>query len=336
MWTSISRVGNSKMPTLSAAAVVGLISISILQAIIPAEAQDWPSRPVRIIVPNGAGGVSDILARLTADRLAKTFGQAFVIENRGGAGGTLGTEYAARSTGDGYTLYFGGGAQFLVNPLIRKLSYDPIRELTPISMMSLNGMALVVHPDLPVRSLRELIDHVKANPGKLNYGVAGLGQSSHLAPAALAAREGLNMVMVPYQATPQALVGLLSGVVQIFFGNISDVQELVQSGKARLLAISTRARLPQYPDVPTVSETVAEFVMTGWIGYFAPSGTPKTIIGRLSQALREICRDPEIVGTMRAMGIDTVGTSPEEFAAIIRDDLPMVRSAVESAGLLLK
>ena len=173
-----------------------------------AAAQDWPTRPVKVVVPNGPGGVSDMLARLTADRLSKMFGQPFVIENRGGAGGIIGTEFAARSPNDGYTLYFGGGAQFTVNPLMKKLTFDPLKDLTPISMVSLNGMALVVNPDLPVRSVREFIDYVKANPGKVNYGVAGLGQSSHLAPAALAARAGLDMVVVPYQSTPPALLGL--------------------------------------------------------------------------------------------------------------------------------
>ena len=228
-----------------------------------ATAQDWPTHPVKIVVPNGPGGVSDTLARLTSARLAKMFGQPFVIDNRGGAGGIIGTEFAARSPNDGYTLYFGGGAQFTVNPLTKKLTFDPLKDLTPISMVSINGMALVVHPDLPVRSVREFIDYVKANPGKVNYGVAGLGQSSHLAPSAFAAREGLDMVVVPYQSTPPALMGLVSGTVQVFFGNISDVMELVQSGKGRMLALSTEKRVPRFPDIPTVSETVPGFVMTG-------------------------------------------------------------------------
>jgi tripartite-type tricarboxylate transporter receptor subunit TctC len=301
-----------------------------------AAAQDWPLRPVKIIVPYGPGGVSDTLARLTADRMTKMFGQPFVIENRGGAGGIIGTELAARSPNDGYSLYLAGGAQLTVNPLVKKLTYDPLRDLTPISMVSVNGMALTVHPDLPVRSVREIIAYVKANPGKVNYASAGLGQSSHLTPAAFAAREGLDMVVVPYQSTPAALVGLLSGAVQVFFGNVSDVLELVQSGKARMLAISTEKRVAQFPDIPTVSETVPGFVMTGWIGYFAPAGTPRPIIDRVAQAVVAICREPEVVNTMTNAGIDSVGNTPEEFAAAIAADLPIVRSAVEAAGLLRK
>ncbi len=297
-------------------------------------AQEWPARPVKVIVPNGPGGVSDTLARLTSDRLARVFRQPFVIENKGGAGGIIGTELAARAPNDGYTLYFGGGAQFTVNPLIKKLSYDPLTDLTPVSMVSINGMALVVHPDVPAHSVRELIDYVQARPGQVNYAVAGLGQSSHLAPAAFAARTGLDMVVVPYQSTPPALVGLIAGTVQMFFGNVSDVMELVQAGKARMLAISTAQRAERFPDVPTVAETVPDFVMTGWIGYFAPAGTPRAIIDRVAMALASICREEEVVRTMANVGIDAVGNTPEQFAAAIQADLPIVRAAVAAAGLL--
>jgi tripartite-type tricarboxylate transporter receptor subunit TctC len=311
-------------------------AVLISAGIAPGWAQDWPARPVKVIVPYGPGGISDVLARLTAERMTKMFGQPFVTENRGGAGGVIGTEYAVRSPNDGYSLYLAGGAQLTVNPLIKKLPYDPLKELTPISMVSINGMALTVHPDLPARSVPELIAYVKANPGKINYASAGLGQSSHLTPAAFAAREGLEMVVVPYQSTPAALVGLVSGSVQLFFGNMPDVLELVQGGKVRMLAVSTEKRMAQFPDMPTVNETVPGFVMIGWIGYFAPAGTPRSIIERVSKAVMAICREPEVIKLMTAAGIDPVGDSPEEFAAAIAADLPIVRSAVEAAGLLRK
>ena len=302
----------------------------------PARAQDWPQRPVKIVVPYGPGGISDVLARITADRLTKAFGQPFVIDNRGGAGGTIGTEYAVRSPHDGYTLYLAGGAQLTVNPLVKSLPYDPLKDLSPVSMISINGMALTVHPALPVHSVREFIDYVRANPGKINYASAGLGQHSHLTPAAFAVREGLDMVVVPYQSTPAAMVGLVSGQAQVFFGNVSDVLELAQSGKVRMLALSTQKRSPQFPDIPTVAETVPGFVMTGWIGYFAPAGTPRPIIARLAQAIAAICREPELVKTVAIVGIEAVGNTPEEFAAAIEADLPVMRSAVEAAGLLRK
>lgn len=314
-----------------------LAVIIVLDAqIAPGISQEWPTRPVKVIVPYGPGGISDVIARLTAERMSKMFGQPFVIENRGGAGGVIGTEYAVRSANDGYSLYLAGGAQLTVNPLIKKLPYDPLKELTPISMVSINGMALTVHPDVPARSVPEFIAHVKAHPGKINYASAGLGQSSHLTPAAFAAREGLEMVVVPYQSTPAALVGLVSGSVQMFFGNMPDVLELVQGGKVRMLAISTENRMAQFPNIPTVNETVPGFVMTGWIGYFAPLGAPRPIIERVSKAVTEICREPDVVKLMATAGIDPVGDSPEEFASAIAADLPVVRSAVEAAGLLRK
>ena len=203
-------------------------------------------------------------------------------------------------------------------------------------MVSINGMALVVHPDLPVRSVREFIDYVKANPGKVNYGVGGLGEIIHLAPAAFAARAGLDMVVVPYQSTPPALMGLLSGTVQVFFGNVSDVMELVQSGKGRLLALSTEKRVPHFPDIPTVSETVAGFVITGR--------------DRLLRADRHAAADHRSSGEGAGRDLPRTGGRRDdgepgyrrcrqhagEFAAAIHADLPIVRSAVESAGLLRK
>jgi tripartite-type tricarboxylate transporter receptor subunit TctC len=298
-----------------------------------AQAQDWPTRPVRVVVPYGPGGISDVLARITTDRLPKLLGQSFVIENRAGAGGAIGTEYAARSPSDGYTFYFGGGAQFSVLPLMQKLSYDPLKDLTPISMVGLNSMALAVNLDLPVRTTRELIDYVRAHPGKVNYGAGGLGTNSHLVPAALAAREGLDMVVVPYQAMPPTILALITGTIQVFFGNVSDIVESVRAGKVRLLAFSSEERLPQFPDVPTVSETVPGFVMTGWNGYFAPAGTPRAIIDRASQALAAVCHDREVVKIMSDLSIDPIGGTPEHLAAAIQRDLPLYRAAVEAAGL---
>jgi tripartite-type tricarboxylate transporter receptor subunit TctC len=301
-----------------------------------AQAQSWPTHPVKVVVPYGPGGIADVFGRITADRLTKMFGQPFVVESRAGAGGAIGTEYVVRSPPDGYTLYFAGGGQFSVVPLMQKLNYDPIKDLTPISMVTLNGMAFAVNNDLPVRSLAEFIDYARSNPGKINYGATGLGSSSHLAPAAFAARERLDMVVVPYTATPPSIVALINGTIQVFFGNASDILGSVQGGKARLLAFSTAKRLPQFPDIPTVSETVPNFVMTGWNGYFAPAGTPRSIVDRVAQAVAAICRDPEVVKLMADLSVDPVGGTPDELAAAITADLPIYRAAVESAGLMRK
>jgi tripartite-type tricarboxylate transporter receptor subunit TctC len=315
----------------------GLLAVAMLAAgASVALAQDWPTRPVKVVVPYGPGGIADVFARITADRLTKVLGQPFVVESRGGAGGAIGTEYVVRSPPDGYTLYFAGGGQFSVVPLMQKLSYDPVKDLAPISMVTRNGMAFAVNNDLPVRSLPEFIAYARANPGKINYGATGLGSSSHLAPAAFAARERLDMVVVPYTATPPSIVALINGTVQLFFGNVSDILGSAQGGKARLLAFSTAQRLPQFPDIPTVAETVPNFVMTGWNGYFAPAGTSRAIIDRLSQAVAAVCRDPEVVKLMAELSVDAVGSTPDELAAAIAADLPVYRAAVEAAGLMRK
>lgn len=301
-----------------------------------ANAQEWPTRFVKVVVPYGPGGISDVLGRITADRLSKMFGQRFIVETHPGANGALGTEYAVRSPADGYTLYEGGGAQFSVVPLMQRLSYDPVKDLAPISMIASNGMAFAINRDLPVQSLREFIGYARANPGKINYGSVGRGSSSDLTPAAFAAREGLSLVGVPYTGAPPAILALINGTIQLFFGNISDIVGQLGSGKVRLLAVSTAKRLPQFPDIPTVSETVPGFVMTAWNGYFAPAGTRRPIIDRLAQAIAAICRDPEVVKLMSDLGVDAVSTTPEGLAAAIQADLPIYRAAVEAAGLVRK
>lgn len=298
-----------------------------------AQAQEWPTRAIKVVVPYGPGGVADVYGRITADRISKVLGKPLVIESRGGAGGAIGTEAVVRSPPDGYTLYFAGVAQFSALPLMRKLSYDPIRDLVPVSMMTDNGMAFAVNKDLPVHSMREFIDYARANPGKINYGATGLGASSHLAPAAFAAREKLDMVVVPYTATPPSIVALLNGTIQVFFGNVADILGTAQGGGARILAFSTAKRLPQYPDTPTVAETTPDFVFTSWMGYFAPAGTPRPIVDRLAKAIKEVSRDPEVVKLLGDLSVESVGSTPEELATAIQRDLPIYRAAVEAAGL---
>jgi len=301
-----------------------------------AVADSWPTRTVKIVVPYGPGGISDVLARMTADPLSVKFGQRFIVETHPGASGAIGTEYVVRSPADGYTLYHAGGAEFSVVPLMQKLNYDPIKDLAPISMTAINGMAFAVNRDLPVHTLAEFIAYARANPGKINYGSVGRGSNSDLAPAAFAAREGLKFVGVPYTATPPSILALVSGTIQLFFGNVSDIVASVRSSEVRLLAVSTPKRMPQFPDVPTVSETVPGFVMTAWNGYFAPAGTPRPIIERLSQALAVICAEPDIKQKMANLSLEAMSSTPEALAAAIQADLPVYRKAAEAAGIISK
>jgi len=301
---------------------------------VPSQAQDWPSRPVKVIIPYGPGGITDVITRLVADRFAKALGQPFVVDNRGGAGGAIGTDAAARAPKDGYTIYLAGGAPLTVVPQIQKVAYDPVKDLAPVGMITNNPMAFTVHPDVPARSLREFIDYVRAHPGKINYSVGGNGSSSQLAPALLAAREQLKMVAVPYQSMPPAVSALLSGTVQMFFGNISDSIEQVRSGNVRLLALSSEKRSPQFPDVPTVAETVPGFSMIGWHGVFAPAGTPTPIIDRLSRTLETLSRDAEYVKILGSVGIDAIYLGPDGLAQAVQSDIVLYKAALEAAGVL--
>jgi tripartite-type tricarboxylate transporter receptor subunit TctC len=299
----------------------------------PALAQDWPTRPIKMIVPYGPGGVSDTMARLTADRLSKALDQPVVIDNRAGAGGAIGTEIAVRSPNDGYTLYFASASQLTVVPLTHKLKFDPIAGLTPISIVGENPMAIAVHPNFPAKSIRELIDHARANPGKVDYGTAGVGTNSHLTGAAFAAKVGLQLVPVPYKSATPAVTGLLAGEVPLYFGNTSDTLAHAKAGMVRVLAVTTPQRLPQFPDIPTVAETVPEFSWVSFNALFAPAGTPKPIVDRLAKLVMEICRDPEFEQRLAALGVDARATTPEETAAAVREDQQRSALAVEAAGI---
>jgi len=337
----MADVRNSGRTKNAQRATLGLVVGSAIGAIlalssVSAWAQDWPNHAVKVIVPYGPGGITDLIARLTADRLSKALGQPFVIENRGGAGGAIGTEVAARSPNDGYTIYIAGGAPITIVPQMQKLSFDPTKDLAPVGMISINGMAFTVHPELPVHSLREFIDYVKVHPGEINYSVGGIGSSSQLAPALLSVRERLNMVAVPYQSMPPAIQALLTKTVDMFFGNISDAIEPIRNGKFRLLAISTEKRSPQFPDVPTVAETVPGFTMTGWHGVFVPARTPQPIVDKLSVTLATIGHDPEFNKILSNLGIDTVSSTPDGLAQAIKADTALFKAALDAAGLLRK
>lgn len=303
---------------------------------LPASAQDWPTRTVKVVVPYGPGGVTDVIVRIYADRLSKAYGQPFVIENRAGAGGMIGTEYAARAANDGYTIYCAGGAPFTIVPQMQKLTFDPVKDLAPVGLITVNGMALVVTPEVPARTLGEFIDYVKKRPGQINYSVGGIGTLSHLSPAILSARAGLDMLAVPYQSMPPTITALMAGTVQMFFGNISDIIEPIRSGKVRLLAVSTERRSAEFPDVPTVGETLPGFVVVGWNACFAPPGTPQPIIAHLSKTLADIGRDAEVTTKLANIGIDTVAGGPADVTKAIETDIPMFKAALDTAGLLRK
>jgi len=309
----------------------------VLMASVPdGFAQQWPNRNVRVIVPYGVGGVTDIMARLTADRLSKSLKQTFVIENKVGAGGAIGVDAAIHSPQDGYTILFIGSTLFTVLPLAQKVNYEPLKDLVPVSITGTNGMVMVVAKDAPYSTLREFIDYAKKNPGKITYSSGGPATNNHLSTAYLAGLQGLDMVHVPYAGGQKALTAVLSKDVQMHFGNSSDLIEPVRSGTVKALAVSTKTRMPQLPDVPTVAETVPGYEYVAWNGYAVTGGVPGEVKQKLAEALRPIARDPEVIKIFSNLGIDSVGTTPEEAKASIRKDMPIYAKIVDMAGVRRK
>jgi tripartite-type tricarboxylate transporter receptor subunit TctC len=309
----------------------------VLGAAAPAaQAQQWPSRTVKVVVPYGVGGVTDTMARVTADRLGKSLNQSFIIENKLGAGGAIGVDYAMHSPQDGHTILFLGSTLFTVLPLAQKVNYEPLKDLVPVSITGTNGMVMVVAKDAPYSTLREFIDYAHAHPGDITYSSGGPATNNHLSTAYLAGMENLDMVHVPFGGGQAALTAVLSKAVQMHFGNSSDLIEPVKSGTVKALAVSTPKRMPQLPDVPTVAETVPGYEYIAWNGYAVTGGVPAEVRDRLAEALRPIARDPEIVKIFTSLGIESVGTTPEQAADSIRKDMPVYAKIVDMAGVRRK
>ena len=295
-------------------------------------AQTWPQRPVKVIVPYTAGGTTDTQARIISERLSVALGQQFIVENRVGAGGAIAAEFVAKSTADGYTLFFAGTTQFSTLPLVQKVNYDPLKDFAPISILGTNPLVLGVHISVPAKTLKEFIEYVKAHPGQLSYSSGGTGSTPHLSAALFASRAGLKMTHIPYKGA-QAVTDLVGGQVQVSFGNTSDMIQHSKSGQIKMLAVTGEKRMPQLPDLPAIAEFYPGFRTIVWNGLLAPYLTPKAIIDRIAQEAARAARDPDIIERLNKMGIDALGNTPAEFAARIRSEAPLWRDAVNAAGI---
>jgi tripartite-type tricarboxylate transporter receptor subunit TctC len=303
------------------------LPVSLLQA------QTWPQRPVKVIVPFTAGGSTDTEARIISDRLSTAFGQPFLVENRVGAAGAIAAEFVAKSPADGYTLFFAATPQVSVVPLVRKVNYDPPKDFTPVSILGTNVFVLGVHISVPAKTLKEFVDYVKAHPGEVSFSSAGTGTVGHLTAALFAERAGLTMIHVPYKGGAQAIADLAGGRVQMYSGPPADLIQHSKSGKIRLLAVSGEKRAPQLPDVPAIAEFYPGFRTIVWNGLLAPAATPKQIIDGIAQEVAKAARDPVIIDRLNKIGVDALGNTPAEFAALIRSEAPLWRDAVNAAGV---
>jgi tripartite-type tricarboxylate transporter receptor subunit TctC len=300
---------------------------------LPVAAQDWPQKPVRIVVPFAAGGNTDTIARIVAERLAAVFGQQFVVENRVGAGGAIAAEFVAKAPPDGYTLFVAAVSQIAIVPYIQKVQYDPVKDFAPISNIGTNPFVLGIHVSLPVKNLAEFVDYARANPGRLNFASGGNGSIGHLSGALFAARAGLEMTHVPYRGGAPAVADLVAGQVHMYFGNASELIQHSRGGKIRLLGVSSERRAPQLPDVPAIAETYPGFRTLTWNALFAPAGTPKPVIERIAAEVQKAVRDPAIGERLVKIGVDPLGSTPAELAATVQADTAQWREVIRTANI---
>lgn len=300
-------------------------------------AEAWPARPVRLVIGLAPGGGTDLQARLFAQKLSENFGRPFVVENRTGAGGTLAYAQVAKSVPDGYTL-LGVTSGFTITPSIySKLTYDPQKDLAPVSLVVQAPFLLLVHPLLPVRAVKDLIALARARPGMLDAGTAGYGSSTHMAFEQFRVAAGVKITAVPYKGTGPALVDALAGQVHMLFGNVLSTLGYVKAGKLRVLGVSTVRRASALPDVPTIAESgLPTYEDSTWFGVLAPAGTPAAIISSLNAELVKIARSSEVVERIAPDGGEPVGNTPEQFARQIATDIARWRKLVKEAGIRLE
>lgn len=308
--------------------------LCLLLATVPAWAQTWPARPVRIVVPFPAGGPTDIVSRVIAPELSKALGQQVIVENRGGAGGMIATEQIAKAAPDGYTLLMGtiGGIAVAMS-LNPNRGYDTLRDLAPITQSVTVTNILVTHPSVPAKNVRDLLALAKARPGRLNYASSGNGTVTHLAGELFKLLGKVDITHVPYKGGAPALTALVSGEVDMSYENSLIITPHIKSGKVRAIAVTGTRRSQLLPELPTIGETLAGYSASGWYGLFAPAATPKTVIARLNGEVVKILRMPEVVQRLSGQGAEPAGNTPEEFTAFVRGEIDKWANLVKAAKM---
>lgn len=312
--------------------IMAVLAIVCLPAL--AAAQNWPSKPIKMIVPFPAGGGTDFIGRLAAKQLGDRLGQTVFVDNRGGANGAIGAQALAQSPPDGYTLATISDGPTVINPLLyEKNPYHPLRDFVPVAMMIKFPSMLTAHPSTGLRSVADLIAQAKAKPGALNYSSGGTGNFSHLGPELLAYQAGIKLTHVPYRGVGPAMMALLAGDVQLMYNNVATALEYVRAGKMVALAVGEAQRLPALPDIPAIAETIPGFEFAAWVGLFAPAKTPKEIVARLSRETAAFLKDPEVLKIFSEQQIVASYRDPEDFAAYIRKELDKWGPIIKTLGI---
>jgi tripartite-type tricarboxylate transporter receptor subunit TctC len=309
---------------------------ALIAAAAPAEAQDkWPERQVNVIVPFTAGGTTDMFARILAQHMQAKFGPPFIVENRAGAAGNVGTTAVARAPKDGYTILVGTVSTHAINPFLYKnLPHDTEKDFQPVSLIARLPNLLVVHPRIPAKNVAELIEHLKANPGKLSYGSSGAGTSTHLASELFQMTTGTKMTHVPFRSSGDVMNSINGGHIDLTLDNMTLAWPQAQAGTVRALAVSSLERSPTAPDVPAVSETLKGFEATSWHGVFVPAGTPRPVVEKLNAEVRRIVELPEVKSKLTEIGAVPSPMTPEEFVDFIKAERAKWDGVVKAAGLV--
>ena len=301
-------------------------------------AQPYPAKPVKLIVPFPPGGNTDIVGRLIAQKLSDGFGQQVYVENRGGAGGTIGAEAAAKSPADGYTLFFATTGTLASAPSMQPdLRYDPVKAFVPISTLANAPVVVLAAAEVPVKTLKELVEAARAKPGQLKFGSAGTGHFVHLAGEMFKIAAGIDMLHVPYKGVNAALTDMLGGRIELMFDAPAQYEPHLQSGKVRALAVASSKRLARLPDVPTTAEAgLPGYELASWFGLAAPAGTPAEAISRMNAEVLKALVAQDVVQTLNKLGLEPAGSSPQQYATMIAQDLAKWRRAVKAAGIKLE
>jgi tripartite-type tricarboxylate transporter receptor subunit TctC len=313
---------------------LALASVSTALVVPHAHAQSYPSKPIRFVLPFPAGGPTDILGRAFGQKLSEQLGQPVVAENRPGAGGNLGAEQVAKAGADGHTLLLSSPSVSISPSLYKKMNYDPQKDLAPISLVAQIPNVMVVHPSVPAKSVRDLVQLAKSRPGKLNFGSGGAGTTNHLASELLKTLTNIDMVHVPYKGSNQAMLALLGGEVDMVVIAVSPALPQIEAGKVRPLAVLSEKRVASLPNVPTSKESgVDNFVVSVWYGILAPAGTPREIIDRLNAELGKVAKAPDLRERLAQAGVEPLHSSPDRFAAFIRSEAVRYAEVIKNANI---
>lgn len=314
--------------------VRNFVLASLAACALSAHAQEkFPNRPVTLIVPQAPGGANDTVARIVAQKLTENLGQQFVVENRPGAGGNVGTAYAAKAPRDGHTLMLTVQSAHVINPaLYRSTGFDPVKDFEPVSLVGTVAYVLVAHPGFAPNNIKELIAEAKAKPGQLNYASAGNGTLNHLLGEILKTQAGIDIVHIPYKGAVASATDVVGGRVPLSFQSMPSVVSFIQAGKLKVLGVANEKRVPSLPNMPTIGETIPGFGATSWYGVFAPAGTPKDIVARIHAEIVKALGAKDLQDKMAAQGAEPAANTPEQFAALIREELPKWAAAVKASG----